>query len=1333
MDKYHVLDLIGEGSFGRVYKGRKKLSGQVVALKFIAKTGRSEKDLKNLRREIEIMQGLHNDNIIQMLDSFETDKEVVAVTDYAEGELFQILEDDGSLPEEQVQAIACQLVSALYYLHSHRILHRDMKPQNILLGKGGVVKLCDFGFARSMSMNTLVLTSIKGTPLYMSPELVEEQPYDHTADLWALGCILYELFTGTPPFYTNSIFQLVSLIIKDPVKWPKNMSPVFKDFLQGLLTKNPRNRLQWPDLYQHQFVADGVKVSEEDKNLLSPFTTPPTASVVLAKEKQTKEKAHPPGTSKILSKARRKAAEEDAKRTKTRKVESAGKERNDEKQHPATTAAAAAVAVVPPQPQSEKVTTDWTKTGVSQAVNPTPRPDRISKDYAQECPSIEIESRKVIKKSSKDHQKTIENVKLDGEDVDSDDEWQGYVDLTDVANEPDPSMALMDDQKFVNRLQTRLNKVSAQVLEGMLDGASKLRPMSKIITNLITLKCDLNILTKFMKCIDIPGLPYRLLSQILDSAKVKQQPWCQQILLDQVITLNAYFASEIVWNESADKACLQAYYDMAIKFLQLCPKLLGQKLDEDLKLQEQTILCIIYLCETLERSHSRSDTANKFFSSIASKAGNALEAILNCTMADSSKLKKLEEIAGNSELANNRLNDMTSLAIAGLASLCHFPHEADIGLQGKRKVALYVGELLSEKRLLKITDCYLNLISREDTCSSVLKVVYSACQMSSKFCQFICNKREIMQKIIDILLGKLEIADMELNTILEMVLHILSTVVVQLQLVPTVLAENAGLIVSIFLESQIASHTAASALLFSQLIYCGCAVEVQPEEMLMAALSSFTDLTQILVRCPFDYGIFDGVLLLMCQLLMQAEGPIARAILDCGLWTILWHRLVQMLQVRNPDTNKPIHDIEADEQIDVTCMPDWGLISPQGLLASLQLAVSVFTKESHHCVPAMAKSDSIVTLTLMYLMSKEFLDLLCKSPVTADNGKQLANDILLEACQLICFPFAIDIEDELLMEVYSALYKCNFVPKLLQSCQNYVKTEQLEMPIGIIARLVLGDIAFVDQFASSVQTLNATEYFLDIVGGNSVISVISDLVSIFSHLCRCSPQHADLVITIVQGNKGDFFPLLILMQHKSAVIRSRMFNMIGNIMKHSDSFYTVLRDRERIRYFLLTSLDDEDVTIRKSGVYAMGNACFHNDTLYSHLQPMIPKLVKMLHDHNSKIRCHSASALGNLGMHSNKLSESLIKHKVPNSLLEKCCHDNSSEVQECCLTALRTLSDIPEIRQALNRIGAQDKLSQLVHTSTPRPSTGGSHRSVSASAIPQHCGRLIQQLKAIRT
>lgn len=183
MENYHVLHPIGEGSFGKVYKGRRKFSGQIVALKFITKRGKSEKDLASLRQEIEILRGLHHENIILLLDSFETAHEICVVTEFAQGELFEILEDDKNLPEPEVRKIAQQLVQSLHYLHSNRIIHRDMKPQNILISANGTVKLCDFGFARAMSSNTVVLTSIKGTPLYMAPELVREHPYNHTVDL----------------------------------------------------------------------------------------------------------------------------------------------------------------------------------------------------------------------------------------------------------------------------------------------------------------------------------------------------------------------------------------------------------------------------------------------------------------------------------------------------------------------------------------------------------------------------------------------------------------------------------------------------------------------------------------------------------------------------------------------------------------------------------------------------------------------------------------------------------------------------------------------------------------------------------------------------------------------------------------------------------------------------------------------------------------------------------------------------------------------------------------------------------------------------------------------
>ncbi|KAH0926103.1 hypothetical protein HID58_018359 [Brassica napus] len=172
------------------------------------KQGKSEKDIQSPRQEIKILRKLKLGNIIEMLDSFENEREFCVVTEFVQGELFEILEDDKRLPEEQVQAIAKQL-------------------------------LCDFGFARAMSTNTVVLRSIKGTPLYMAPELVREQPYNHTADLWSLGVILYELYVGQPPFYTNSVYALIRHIVKVP-----------------------QSQLTWPALLEHPFIKDSLEEVE---------------------------------------------------------------------------------------------------------------------------------------------------------------------------------------------------------------------------------------------------------------------------------------------------------------------------------------------------------------------------------------------------------------------------------------------------------------------------------------------------------------------------------------------------------------------------------------------------------------------------------------------------------------------------------------------------------------------------------------------------------------------------------------------------------------------------------------------------------------------------------------------------------------------------------------------------------------------------------------------------------------------------------------------------------------------------------------------------------------
>lgn len=252
-----LTEKLGSGTYATVYKAyRKGDSREVVAVKVVGKKSLNKASMENLLTEIEILKTVRHPHIVQLKD-FQWDSEnIYLILEWCSGgDLSRFIRSRRLLPERVAQRFLQQIACALQFLHERNISHLDLKPSNILLS-GSVLKLADFGFAQYMSPWD-EQSVLRGSPLYMAPEMVCRRQYDARVDLWSVGVIMYEALFGRPPFASRSYAELEEKIRSDrPIELPAGgrVSRNCRDLLLRLLDRDPDTRITFAEFFTHPFV-----------------------------------------------------------------------------------------------------------------------------------------------------------------------------------------------------------------------------------------------------------------------------------------------------------------------------------------------------------------------------------------------------------------------------------------------------------------------------------------------------------------------------------------------------------------------------------------------------------------------------------------------------------------------------------------------------------------------------------------------------------------------------------------------------------------------------------------------------------------------------------------------------------------------------------------------------------------------------------------------------------------------------------------------------------------------------------------------------------------------
>ncbi|EKF27766.1 cell division related protein kinase 2, putative [Trypanosoma cruzi marinkellei] len=238
-ERYNRMDILGEGTYGVVYRAVDKITGQIVALKKVRLDRTEEGIPQTALREVSILQEIHHPNVVNLLDVICTDGKLYLIFEYVDYDLKKAIEKRGyTFTGVTLKKLVYQLLDGLFFCHRHRIVHRDLKPANILITSDNVLKLADFGLARTFQIPMHTYTHEVVTLWYRAPEiLLGEKHYTPAVDIWSVGCIFAELARGKVIFRGDSeigqlfeIFQVLGTPMDTEGSWPGVSSlPDYRD------------------------------------------------------------------------------------------------------------------------------------------------------------------------------------------------------------------------------------------------------------------------------------------------------------------------------------------------------------------------------------------------------------------------------------------------------------------------------------------------------------------------------------------------------------------------------------------------------------------------------------------------------------------------------------------------------------------------------------------------------------------------------------------------------------------------------------------------------------------------------------------------------------------------------------------------------------------------------------------------------------------------------------------------------------------------------------------------------------------------------------------------